>query len=168
MVKSTHGEIQQMKNIEKTRKNVTEGLFFEIKITSRYINLIGIQAFEKLNIDISFEEYLILDKLSYNEGICPRDLAKMLLRDRSNLSKVINCLEKKKLIKIKPAIRNNRSIKKLYVTEKGIDLCNKIYDKIEPYLKIFDEVIKKEEQTMVMNYLQKCRNILDEIVETKI
>ncbi len=154
--------------INQEQIRLTNGLFYEIRITSRYMNLMGIQAFQKLNINISFEEYLIMNILSYNEGICLRDLAKMLLRDRSNLGKVINGLEKQKLIKVKPSIRNNRSIKKLFLTEKGSNLCCEIYTKIEPYIKIFDEALKEEEQKMLRSYLQKCRQLLDEIVETRI
>ncbi len=165
MVKATNGKNNIM---IKEQRRITNGLFFEIRITSRYINLMGIQAFEKLNINISFEEYLILNILSYNDGICPRDLAKMLLRDRSNLGKIINRLEEKKLIKINPSIRNNRSIKKLFLTEKGKELCSDIYTKIEPYIRIFDEALKDEEQNMLRSYLQKCRKLLDDIVETKI
>ena len=157
-----------MKKLIREKMKVTDGLFFEIRLTSRYINIMGVQAFEKLNISISFEEYLILDILSYNEGICPRDLARMLLRDRSNLGKIINGLGKKKLIKIKPSIRNNRAVKLLYITDKGLEMRGDIYEKIEPYLKVFDETISAEEQKMIAKYMQKCRQILDDIVETKI
>ncbi len=168
MVNATYGKNNIMKNMMNKEMKVTDGLFFEIRLTSRYINIMGIQAFEKLNIDISFEEYLIMDILSYNEGICPRDLARMLLRDRSNLGKVINELARKKIIKIKPSIRNNRAVKSLYITNKGLEIRSEIYEKIEPYLKIFDETITDEEQKMLGQYLQKCRKILDDIVETKI
>lgn len=154
--------------MEKIRKYLTDGLFYEVRITSRYVNLMGSQVFDKLQITISFEEYLILDILSYNAGICQRDLAKMLLRDRSNLGKIVSELEKKKLLTVKPSIRNNRSIKQLFISKKGLNLCDEIYTKLEPYVKYFDEKIKNEEQKMLISYLQNCRKIIDEIVETKI
>ena len=145
-----------------------EGMFFQIRLTARYLTLMGNQAFEKLNFPISFEEYIILDTIAYNEGICNRDLAKILLRDRSNVGKISAVLEEKKLIKIIPDIRNNRSIKKLQVTEAGIKLCNKMYTKLEPHIKILNEAISKEEQDFLCRSLENCRKILDEIVETQI
>ena len=145
-----------------------EGMFFQIRLTARYLTLMGNQAFEKLNFPISFEEYIILDTIAYNEGICNRDLAKILLRDRSNVGKISAVLEEKKLIKIIPDIRNNRSIKKLQVTEAGIKLCNKMYTKLEPYIKILNKAISKEEQDFLCRSLENCRKILDEIVETQI
>lgn len=157
-----------MEKIIKNKIHYTEGMFFQIRITSRYLNLMGNQAFEKLKLDLSFEEYIILDIISYNEGICHRDLAKMLLRDRSNIGKIASSLEKKKLIKIKLDIRNNRTVKKIYITEKGIKVCNEIYIKLEPYLKIINETLKKEEQDIVSTTLTKFRNVLENIVETQI
>ena len=128
----------------------------------------GNQAFEKLDFPISFEEYIILDIIAYNEGICHRDLARMLLRDRSNIGKIASSLENKKLLKISPDIRNNRTIKKLNVTDKGIKLCNEMYRKLEPYITTLQKQIKEEERVLISQGLQKCRKILDEIVETQI
>ena len=87
-----------MREIIKDRIHFTEGMLFEIRITSRYLTLMGNQAFEKLHFNLSFEEYLIMDIISYNEGICQRDLARLLLRDRSNLGKIASSLEKKKML----------------------------------------------------------------------
>ena len=150
------------------KSQYTEGMFFQIRLTSRYLTLMGNQAFEKLNFPISFEEYMILDIIAYNEGICHRDLAKMLLRDRSNIGKIVANLENKKLIKITPDIRNNRSIKKLNITDSGKKLCNKMYTKLEPYIETLNKAVCIEEQTSICNCLKKCRDVMDEIVETQI
>lgn len=163
-----HVVITTMKKLIKDRIHYTEGMFFQIRITSRYLTLMGNQVFEKLNINISFEEYLILDIISYNEGICHRDLAKMLLRDRSNIGKIVSSLEKQGLITIKVDIRNNRMIKRIYITEEGIKLCNELYIKLAPYIKVFNENINKEEQNLICNHLTKCRQLLEEIVKTRI
>ncbi len=157
-----------MTELIQKKSQYTEGMFFQIRITSRYLTLMGNQAFEKLNFPISFEEYIILDIIAYNENICHRDIAKMLLRDRSNIGKIVTNLENKNLIKIIPDIRNNRSIKKLKITEAGKKLCNKMYTKLEPYIETLNKAINTEEQTAICNCLKKCRDIMDEIVETQI
>ncbi|MBQ9244700.1 MarR family transcriptional regulator [bacterium] len=157
-----------MQKLIKKETQYTDSMFFQIRLTSRYLTLMGNQAFEKLSFPISFEEYMILDTIAYNEGICHRDLAKMLLRDRSNIGKIAASLEQKELIAVIPDIRNNRSIKKLKVTPSGIELCNKMYKKLEPYINILNKELKKEEQEMISKSMEKCRKILDEIVETQI
>ena len=145
-----------------------ESIWFQIRLTSRYLNLMGNQAFEKLNFSISFDDYILLDIIANNEDICPRDLARMLLRDRSNVGKIVSGLEDKKLIKVKADIRNNRSVKKLRITDKGIKLCNEMYLKIQPYIDVMNKVISEKDQKKMASLLEKCRKTLDEIVETQI
>lgn len=145
-----------------------ESIWFQIRLTSRYLNLMGNQAFEKLNFSISFDDYILLDIIANHEDICPRDLARMLLRDRSNVGKIVSGLEDKKLIKVKADIRNNRSVKKLRITDKGIKLCNEMYLKIQPYIDVMNKVISEKDQKKVASLLEKCRKTLDEIVETQI
>lgn len=165
MVNATDSKNNKMR---KEKIHYTEGMLFQVRLTSRYLSLMGTQIFEKLNMPISFEEYLILDIISYNEGICHRDLAKMLLRDRSNLGKIASKLEKLKLIKVKPDFKNNRAVKKIYITEKGKKLCDEIYEKVEPHINFVMSKITNEEQLVVSESLTKFRQILDELVETKI
>ena len=145
-----------------------ESIWFQIRLTSRYLTLMGNQAFEKLNFSISFDDYILLDIIANNEDICPRDLARMLLRDRSNIGKIVSGLEDKKLIKIKADIRNKRSIKKLRITDKGIKLCNEMYLKIQPYINVMNKAISEKDKKQMSLLLEKCRKTLDEIVETQI
>ena len=165
MVNATDSKNDTMK---KDKIHYTEGMLFQVRLTSRYLSLMGNQVFEKLNMPISFEDYLILDIISYNEGICHRDLAKMLLRDRSNLGKIASKLEKLKLIKVKLDTRNNRAVKKIYITDKGHKLCTEIYEKVEPHISFVMDKITDEEQKIVSESLTKFRKNLDELVETKI
>ena len=59
-------------------------------------------------------------------------------------------------------------IKRIYITEEGIKLCNELYIKLAPYIKVFNENINKEEQNLICNHLTKCRQLLEEIVKTRI
>lgn len=153
----------------KTEKRYyTEGMFFQIRMTSRYMNIVGNKVFEKLKTNISFEEYLILEIISYNEGICPIDLAKMLLRDRSNLGKIVSNLEKYKFLRVKPALKNNRTVKNLFLTENGKKVCNDVYMKFNPYMDKVYAAFSKEEQETISKYLIKCRKVFDDISETQI
>ena len=157
-----------MTELLKEKESYMEKMFFQLRITSRYLTLMGNKAFEKLNFPISFEEYVILDKIAVNEGICHRDLARMLLRDRSNIGKIVSGLEKKGLLKVTPDIRNNRAIKKMKINEKGIKLCNAMYVKLEPYMETLNKNINREEFEAVSSIMAKCKNVIDNIIETQI
>lgn len=48
---------------------------------------------------ISGECFAALDTISCNKGICQRDLAKLILKDRANTGRILNSLEEKGFIK---------------------------------------------------------------------
>lgn len=149
-------------------KHFTQGMLFQVRITSRYISIMGSQVFQKLKLGINFEDYLILDVLSYNKGICQRDLAKMLLRDRSNTCKIISNLENEKLITIKSDIRNNRNITRLFITKKGQKLCDKVFSALEPYAQTIFEQFDEQQQNTISKSLKDFRTILEKTIETQI
>lgn len=154
------------KDIQK--ENYTESILFEVRLTSRYLSIAGNLAFEKLNPGISFENYIILDILSYNEGICNSDLAKMLLRDRSNTGKIVSNLEKSGFIEVRPDIRNNRTVKTIFLTEKGKNIRDEVYPKLAPYIEIFNGNFTESEKKSITNYMRRCRELLGNIAENKI
>lgn len=159
--------MQQTKTkIEK--ENYTDGMLFEVRLTSRYLTLMGNIAFEKLKLDLSFDDYIILDILSYNEGVCCIDLAKMLLRDRSNIGKTVSNLEKNGYVKFKADLRNKRAVKKIFMTKKGIKICNEIYPKLKPYIDIFNENFTQKDKEAIIKYMQKCRQLLENIAKNRI
>ena len=57
------------------------------------------QIFQKLDLPISLDEFVILDILIDNEEICQRDLAKLILKDRPCTGRLLNSLEEKGFIK---------------------------------------------------------------------
>lgn len=168
MVNATDSKNNIMNKTVKKEKLYTEGMLFEVRMTSRYITIMGNQAFEKLDLKMNFEEYIILDTISHNNGICHRDLAKMLLRDRSNIGKIAANLQKCGYVDIRPDIRNNRVVKKIFITDEGINICNDIHEKIAPCIKTFNDTIPEEEQKIITEYMKKCREILEKIVDTQI
>ncbi len=144
------------------KKSYTDGMFFELRITSRYLGIMGNKVLEKLKSDLNFEEYVILDTISYNDGICHSDLAKLLLRDKSNIGKIASNLENNGYVKIRPGMRNSRVIKKIFITEVGIKICNNIYDRLKTYIHAFNKNFTEEEQKLITSYMKKCRAVLEE------
>jgi DNA-binding MarR family transcriptional regulator len=90
-----------------------------IEQTSVYISTRGNQFFNELNIGISLDQLAALDTISCNQGICQRDLSKILLKGSPYTSKTLNILEKKGLIQRKIETKGNRLVKKIYLTKEG-------------------------------------------------
>lgn len=146
----------------------TDSIHYELEQTSRLMNMLTNQLFKKLELSITFDEYIALDTVSINVGICQRDLAKLILKDRANTGRILNELEQKGFITRFIDTKNNRLVKKMGITETGLQELNSINNKIKTYLSGVTKRIPPEDVDKVRNILRAFRLELDKIVETNI
>jgi len=146
----------------------TESIFYELKQTARIMKFHAAQQFTLLNIDLVPEEYSTLDTIMCNPSLCQRDLAKLLLLDRANTGRILHKLEEKKLIKRSVDTKNNRLIKKVVITQKGIKKLDEINKKI---IDKYTEIAKKiphEEFESVKQSIKQLRQNIEKHIENKI
>ena len=150
------------------KKHFTDSIFYEIELTAKYCQMLGRQAFEKFGIDIPLEEFTILDTIFCNPGICQRDIAKIVLRDRANTGKLLDNLEKKGLIVRKLNIKNNRPVKIAELTEAGIAKTNEVSQKFRPHVDLIKEKIQNSDLSRLRDMLKELREVLNNTLEIKI
>ena len=146
----------------------TDSIHYELEQTSRLMNMLTNQLFKKLELSITFDEYIALDTVSINAVICQRDLAKLILKDRANTGRILNELEQKGFITRFIDTKNNRLVKKMGITETGLQELNSINNKIKTYLSGVTKRIPPEDVDKVRDILRAFRLELDKIVETNI
>lgn len=149
-------------------RHYTDSIHYELEQTSRLMNMLTNQLFKKLELSITFDEYIALDTVSINAGICQRDLAKLILKDRANTGRILNELEQKGFITRFIDTKNNRLVKKMGITETGLQELNSINNKIKTYLSGVTKRIPPEDIDKVRDILRAFRLELDKIVETNI
>ena len=104
------------------RNSPTLGLSYAIYHLVTKMRLTTIQAIRATGCeDLTLEQYELLFVLFHNNGIYQRQISKLLLKDRSNISRMLNILEKKKLI-LKKSHKENKKIVEIYITELGKQL----------------------------------------------
>lgn len=150
------------------QNHFTETIFYQIELTAKYTKMLGQQVFEKFNVDLTIEEFSVLDVLVCSDRLCQRDLAKLILKDRANTGKLLDSLEKKGLIERKLSIKKNRPVKFVKITPKGIEERKKITEKIHPHFESVREQINNSDLAKIGDLLKKLRNILDETLEIQI
>ena len=119
----------------------------------------AIQTFNKLNIEITPEQFLILMALNDNDGIYQRQLATMTFKDRPNINRIVNILEKKDYIFSKNS-SNGRLIKQLFITDKGKEVCNKILPIIFEVWNTTTKGLEEDEIEQFIKTLQKIEQNL--------
>ncbi len=118
---------------------------------------LSLQTFAEKGFDITPEQYLILSLLVENGELYQRQISELTYKDRPNVSRIINILEEKDLVKRVPD-SNGRQIYKIIVTEKGKKLREKIHPVSVEIRNIVTKGIAKED-------LEKCLEILGQMLE---
>ncbi len=146
----------------------TDTLNYEIEQVARLLRLISVRVFEQLEIDVTPDEYVALDTILCNSGICQRDLAKLILKDRANTGRILDSLEEKGLITRFIDTKNNRLVKKMGLTENGVKKIHQINKKIEGFINSSKRRLTDEELENIHSSLKKLRCNLQEIFDMNI
>ncbi len=143
-------------------------VLFEIEQISKYVHELAKDFFKKNNILVTHEEFRTLDVLYCNPECCQRDLAKLILRDRINTGRLIDNLEKKGLIKRYNDTKGKRLVKRMTITQKGLDCYRATITAIQPQFKKLEEKFTIEQMQELRNTLQRLKQNISEIVDLKI
>ena len=131
-------------------------------ITGTFIRGLSSQTFAEKKFELTPDQYVILNLLLENERIMyQRQLAEITLKDRANISRIIEILHKKGFIEKIPD-SNGRKIYKLTVTEKGKK--DKIFPTDVELRKMITANITEEELAVTFSTLEKMNmNIRDKV-----
>lgn len=149
-------------------KHFTDTIFYQIELTARYTKMLGMQLFGKLGVGLTIEEFAALDTISAHSELCQRDLAKLILKDRANTGKLLDTLEQKGYIKRELAVKNNRPVKIISITDFGMESYTEIYKKLKPHHRIVKEKIANTDLAKVGELLKDLREILEDTIEIDI
>lgn len=145
-----------------------DSIYYDLELTSIAMKAFGNQLFEHFGVELSPIEHAALDTISCHEGICQRDLAKLLLKDRANTGRICDSLEEKGFITRSIDLKQNRLVKKMCVTEVGLKKLHEVHNKIVDYLQEVRAPICDEEIELLQNSLKKFRECLLEVVNMQI
>lgn len=150
------------------KKHFTDTIFYQIELTARYTKMLGTQLFGKLGVGLTIEEFSTLDTISTNEELCQRDLAKLILKDRANTGKLLDSLESKGFVSRELAIKNNRPVKIVRITEAGRRAYDDTYERLAPHHKFVEEKIADTDLAKVGELLKELREVLEDTLEIDI
>lgn len=95
--------------------------------TLRLIKLNYLKAFKAADIDLTTEQWVVMDTLYNNNGVSQNELANGSFKDAPTVSRIINLLDKKGYAE-RQRFDNDRRRYKIFLTPKG----KQIYEKALP------------------------------------
>lgn len=153
---------------EKENCHYTESLIYLMEQTVTYFRIKGAQFFNELKIGITIDQFVALDAIYYSEDICQRDLAKIILKDRSNTSRILNILEENGFITRELETKGKRLVKKIYITQKGKNIIEQNHPKLkERFMQVFED-ISEDEFLALRKTLEKMKDSLSKTTTIQI
>lgn len=114
---------------------LNDSINFLVSKTSQKFKLELNRKLKKSGLDVSSDQWTVLMFLSDNNGPTQTDLAQKLYKDRANLTRILDLMEKNQLVERQRSSTDRREYN-VYITEKGKSLI--------PELKLIgDSVMEK-------------------------
>lgn len=149
-------------------EHFTDSIFYQFEQTAKYCRYLGAQVFSKLELPISVDEFSALDVIMINEGICQRELAQIILKDRPNTGRILDSLEKKGYIERYVDMKNNRLVKRMKLTDEGKFITEQTSIKLREYIGKLPKVFSDEDKDKLKEMIIRFRESLEAEVEMKI
>ena len=141
-------------------EHYTDMLIYAVDKTVTKIKLSLGQYIASLDIGITAEQFAVLDTIYRGENLCQLDVAKILMKDKSNIKRIAEILEHKGLINRILSKRENRALNYLKITDSGKTLIDENVDKVKSYLTEIFRDITDEEVQVLKNIMQKVNGRL--------
>lgn len=147
-----------MKNIKSN--HYVDTAIYSIEMIIKNLKFELRKKFDKLGIGITSEQFVVLDTIYYYENMYQEKLSAILMKDKSNMTRIIKILESKKLIKRNVNNLNNRLIYRLDITEEGKKIIDENMPKIKKYITELFKNITDEEIDVLYSLSKKFQSDL--------
>ncbi len=107
------------------------------------------QKIESLNLDITSEQFVVLDAICCYPNIYQQKLSEIIMKDKSNTTRMLKILEDKALIQKQSGKLNNRLVYFLNVTKKGENIVKTTMPKIKKFIQeVFENITDEDVETL--------------------
>ncbi len=133
----------------------------------KMVRAIAIQKFSKANFPITPEQFTVLTAIIDHDGLYQRQISALTLKDRPNITRIINILEKMGYVTKTPDV-NKRKIYKINITEKGREIYNLVLPTVAEHWQNTVKEVSDEELTSCLRVLNKIKSNLEEKLNMQI
>ena len=142
-----------MREIDNTEIN----LGLEIGLTSSALRAAGQKSLKLHGLDdITKEQFSILILLTIKDGLYQTQIANILVKDRPNITRMIDILERKGFIR-REKDDNNRRILKVFITPKGLEKAETAKPLRDKFSQVQYRGLSDEEILTLVRLLRKVR-----------
>lgn len=138
----------------KNRFKVEENLDHYISRTSQILKTALFREFKEHGHNITPEQWSVLAKLFYEDGISQKQIGDCLFKDKPTITRILDLMEKKNLI-IRISDDKDRRKFKIYLTADGKNVVTALLPVAESFLKRLSNGISEQEIELFTGVLEK-------------
>lgn len=143
------------------------GIPYYIHSTALYSKTATLQLFKNNGYDITPEQFGLLRILSLRDGLYQRQISQLALKDRPNVTRLLDILSTKGFVK-REVDKQDRRIIKVFITDKGRQEVERVLPLIKEIRSKVFERLSDDEKLVLKNVLTKLLDIMIENFGVKI
>jgi DNA-binding MarR family transcriptional regulator len=105
--------------------------------------------------DITITQYVILTVLQEEDGLSQKEIGDVLIKDKPNISRILDVLERKKLIFRQPTNRRQYAV---FLTDEGKKLVGEI-------LPLIEQLNEQATRGLLAREIETLKSLLDKVYE---
>ena len=149
-------------------KHYIDSIFYQFEQTAKYCRCLSLQLFQKMDLGLTFYEFITLDTIDANECICQRELAKLILKDRASTGRLLSSLEEKGYVERFVDTKNNRLVRKMKLSDKGRELLVEVTHKLKVYIDKLPKILSEEDKAALIESIISFRHNIEKEVQMNI
>lgn len=136
--------------VKEIKKNhYVDTVIYSIDMIIRTLKTELRQRVDNLDMGITSEQFVVLDTICCYKNIYQQQLSDILMKDKSNTTRIIKLLEQKELIKRTVSNSNGKLVYILEATDKGKSIIKDNMPKIKNFItNIFENITDEEIETL--------------------
>lgn len=144
-------------HMDKFNRVIDASIGYLVGRTSRTIVKRLTKKFQDAGFDVSYEQWSILIHLYRKDGQTQQALARIAVKDKAAITRLLNVLEKKNIVLRVPDRTDKRS-KLIYLTNKAKEFKSDLVALVE-------EMLHEAEQGISFEEMEQCRTTLNKIFD---
>ena len=137
--------------------NLENSLGHKMEVSARLMNNRVTQRLENIDVPITSEQWALLNILFDEDGKSQNQLAKIMFKDHTSISRIVDNLIKKSLV-IRKLAPNDRRTNLIYMTDVGKNIQEQATKLVENQIDISFQGISEEQ-------LKICSDVLSKVIQ---
>jgi DNA-binding MarR family transcriptional regulator len=138
------------------RKELSYLLLSKLEATAKTTKSEAQKALNQRGVGLNYDQFSLLLNLSESAATSQAELARKTLRDPASITRSLDLLEVKKLLKRK-AIKDNRRQYEVVLTKKGKAFVDKYADAVLQFQKEKARCFSKQELVVFIDFLERLK-----------